>query len=157
MDIVLDDRRAAAPEAQAGQSLDWLTGEVALYGLFVCVAVAIRLGGLSVWPLLDAEIGSALAAWRALQGVAQPTANYVPLLYDANLALFALTRATDAATRLLPALVGSALVLKAGDAAQALFTLPVVGIAIPVAQVSFIFAGLTGAWLLWSIVRTRGL
>jgi ubiquinone biosynthesis protein len=54
-------------------------------------------------------------------------------------------------------IIGSALILMAGDALPTLFTLPVIGLSIPVAQVSFIFAGLTGAWLLWSIIRTRGL
>ncbi len=54
-------------------------------------------------------------------------------------------------------IVGSALILMAGDALATLFTVPLIGISIPVAQVSFIFAGLTGAWLLWSIIRTRGL
>jgi ubiquinone biosynthesis protein len=54
-------------------------------------------------------------------------------------------------------IIGSALILMAGDALPTLFTLPVIGLSVPVAQVSFIFAGLTGAWLLWSIIRTRGL
>jgi len=47
--------------------------------------------------------------------------------------------------------------LMGGAEIQTLFRLPWLGIAIPVAQVSFIFAGLTGAWLLWSIVRTKGM
>ena len=54
-------------------------------------------------------------------------------------------------------IIGSALIMMAGDALSTLFTLPVVGLSVPVAQVSFVFAGLTGAWLLWSIIRTRGL
>ena len=54
-------------------------------------------------------------------------------------------------------IIGSALILMAGDALTTLFTLPMIGLSIPVAQMSFIFAGLTGAWLLWSIIRTRGL
>ena len=44
-----------------------------------------------------------------------------------------------------------------GSEIQALFQIPGLGIAIPVAQVSFVLAGLTGAWLLWSILRTRGM
>jgi ubiquinone biosynthesis protein len=54
-------------------------------------------------------------------------------------------------------IVGSALILMGGTEIQALFRVPVIDVTIPVAQVSFILAGLTGAWLLWSIVRTRGL
>jgi ubiquinone biosynthesis protein len=54
-------------------------------------------------------------------------------------------------------IIGSALILMGGDAAQTLFQIPGVGFAIPVAQVSFVLAGLTGAWLLWSIVRTKGM
>ena len=54
-------------------------------------------------------------------------------------------------------IIGSALILMAGDALTTLFTLPVIGLSIPVAQVSFVLAGLTGAWLRWSIIRSRGL
>jgi ubiquinone biosynthesis protein len=54
-------------------------------------------------------------------------------------------------------IVGSALILMGGDKVQALFRIPWLGATIPVAQVSFILAGLTGAWLLWSIVRTKGM
>ena len=54
-------------------------------------------------------------------------------------------------------IVGSALILMGGTEIQALFQIPGLGMAIPVAQVSFILAGLTGAWLLWSIIRSRGM
>jgi ubiquinone biosynthesis protein len=54
-------------------------------------------------------------------------------------------------------IIGSALILMGGTEIQALFQIPGLGLAIPVAQVSFILAGLTGAWLLWSILRTRGM
>jgi ubiquinone biosynthesis protein len=54
-------------------------------------------------------------------------------------------------------IVGSALILMGGTEIQALFQIPGLGIAVPVAQVSFILAGLTGGWLLWSIIRTRGM
>jgi ubiquinone biosynthesis protein len=54
-------------------------------------------------------------------------------------------------------IVGSSLILRAGDALPSLFTIPLIGVSVPVAEVSFIFAGLTGAWLIWSIIRTRGL
>jgi ubiquinone biosynthesis protein len=55
-------------------------------------------------------------------------------------------------------ILGSALVLRMGDAAaEALFQIPWLGLSIPFAQLGFIFAGVCGAWLLWSIIRSRGL
>jgi ubiquinone biosynthesis protein len=54
-------------------------------------------------------------------------------------------------------IIGSALILMGGEGTQTLFRIPGLGFAVPVAQVSFILAGLTGAWLLWSIIRTRGM
>ena len=54
-------------------------------------------------------------------------------------------------------IIGSALILMGGTEIQALFQIPGMDLAIPVAQVSFVLAGLTGAWLLWSIIRTRGM
>ncbi len=54
-------------------------------------------------------------------------------------------------------IVGSALILMGGSEVTALFQIPGLNIAVPVAQVSFILAGITGAWLLWSIIRTKGM
>ena len=54
-------------------------------------------------------------------------------------------------------IVGSALILMAGPDVSGLFRIPGLNVSIPVAQVSFIAAGLTGAWLLWSIIRSRGM
>ena len=54
-------------------------------------------------------------------------------------------------------IIGSALILMVGDAASTLFTLPIVDISLPIAQIGFVFAGLAGAWLLWSVIRSRGL
>ena len=54
-------------------------------------------------------------------------------------------------------IIGSALILRAGPDIRALFQVPGLDVAIPVAQVSFVLAGLTGAWLLWSIIRSRGM
>lgn len=54
-------------------------------------------------------------------------------------------------------IIGSALILRAGPDIKALFRVPGLDVAIPVAQVSFVVAGLTGAWLLWSIIRSRGM
>jgi len=54
-------------------------------------------------------------------------------------------------------IVGSALILMGGSEVTALFQIPGLNVAVPVAQVSFILAGITGAWLLWSIIRTKGM
>jgi ubiquinone biosynthesis protein len=53
-------------------------------------------------------------------------------------------------------IVGSALILAAGERA-AMFRLPFVDANLPVAQLGFVVAGLLGAWLLFSIIRSRGL
>jgi ubiquinone biosynthesis protein len=54
-------------------------------------------------------------------------------------------------------IIGSALILMVGDAVHALFTIPWIGVSLPIAQIGFVFAGLAGAWLLWSVIRTKGL
>jgi len=53
-------------------------------------------------------------------------------------------------------IVGSAFILAAGERA-ATFRLPFIDINLPVAQLGFVMAGLLGAWLLFSIIRSRGL
>ncbi len=50
-------------------------------------------------------------------------------------------------------IIGSALLIQSGRA----FTLPILGVDFPIAQVSFVIAMLLGARLLWSIVRSRGM
>ena len=54
-------------------------------------------------------------------------------------------------------IIGSALVLMVGDAVSTLFTVPIVNVSLPIAQIGFIFAALAGAWLLWSVIRSKGL
>jgi len=51
--------------------------------------------------------------------------------------------------------VGSALALTAGP--EVCFRIPFTEIALPIPQIGFIVAGLMGAWLLFSIMRSRGL
>lgn len=53
-------------------------------------------------------------------------------------------------------IVGSALAMVAGRDA-AIFRLPFTDIALPIPQIGFIMAGLLGAWLLFSILRSKGL
>ncbi len=87
-----------------------VTVELAAYVAITLAALAVRLVELGRWPLLPAEAQTALAAWRTLQGNAWRPNAYVPLLYDAHVAVFWLTQATDVTARLLPALAGAALV-----------------------------------------------
>ena len=88
-----------------------LTVEVVLYAILALAGLALRLAALGRWPLLQAEAETALAALRTVRGSPLGPLEYTPLLYNVNLVLFSLTRATDASTRLLPALLGSGLVV----------------------------------------------
>lgn len=51
-------------------------------------------------------------------------------------------------------IVGSALVIAGGD--EATFRLPLIGVVLPIAEIGFIVAGLMAAWLVISIIRSRG-
>lgn len=53
-------------------------------------------------------------------------------------------------------IMGSAMVLLGGEKA-ATFRLPFTNIGLPIPQIGFVVAGLLGAWLLFSIVRSKGL
>ncbi|NLG29337.1 MAG: hypothetical protein GX557_15615, partial [Chloroflexi bacterium] len=53
-------------------------------------------------------------------------------------------------------IVGSALIV-AGGGNAATFTLPFTAISIPIAQIGFVLSGLLGLWLLFSIIRSKGL
>jgi len=53
-------------------------------------------------------------------------------------------------------IVGSALILAGGENA-AVFRLPFTDVTLPIPQIGFVMAGLLGAWLLFSIVRSKGL
>ncbi len=53
-------------------------------------------------------------------------------------------------------IIGSALILLGGEEA-AVFFIPFTDIRLPVPQIGFILAALLGAWLLFSIIRSRGL
>ncbi|HHX63318.1 MAG TPA: hypothetical protein GX702_00335 [Chloroflexi bacterium] len=88
-----------------------ITREILAYAVILLGGLAVRLVALGRWPLLEGEIGTALAAWRALQGQGAPVGGYVPALFNAQFVLFALTRAGDFTVRLLPALVGAGLPL----------------------------------------------
>lgn len=52
-------------------------------------------------------------------------------------------------------IIGSALIILGGQAVSA-WQIPLIGVALPVAQISFILAGVLAAWLLFSIIRSKG-
>jgi uncharacterized protein (TIGR03663 family) len=83
-----------------------LTVEIGLYGIIVALALAVRLYRLGQAPLSTSEAQLALAAWR---GTTPPIVSS-PLLYWVNALLFAILGSSDGLARLVPALVGSALV-----------------------------------------------
>ena len=53
-------------------------------------------------------------------------------------------------------IVGSSLLILGGGEA-AVFHVPLLRVGLPIAEVAFVFAGLAGAWLLLSVIRSRGL
>jgi uncharacterized protein (TIGR03663 family) len=88
-----------------------VTIETAGYMGLALLAAALRLYQLGAAPLSAHEAGEAMAAWRLVHpGLAPPTPAS-PLLFGVMAFLFAIANASDGAARLLPALVGSALVL----------------------------------------------
>ncbi len=99
-------------QAGQGRAPDWpaLTLESLICAVLLGSAAFIRFYALGRWPLLESEAGQALAAWRFLHGGA-PSPAAVPLLFDSALLGFFLFGAGDAAARLLPAILGTALVL----------------------------------------------
>lgn len=87
-----------------------LTLEAVLYGALLLAAAFIRFYDLGRWPLLTEEATQALAAWRFLHG--QPVGSgAVPFLFGGALASFFAFGANDAVARLVPAALGTALVL----------------------------------------------
>lgn len=53
-------------------------------------------------------------------------------------------------------IIGSALIILGGEAAS-MWRLPMLGIRLPIAQISFAIAGILAVWLLLSILRSKGL
>jgi uncharacterized protein (TIGR03663 family) len=86
-----------------------MTVEIALWGVVVFTALALRLTDLGAAPLTNVEAREATLAWRAARGQGFPTANYSPLLLSANGLFFTLFGTGDGLARLLPALCGALL------------------------------------------------
>jgi uncharacterized protein (TIGR03663 family) len=102
------DVRQVEPDTQ-DPPFAWLTWEIALYGLILTLALALRLGWLETRIMDVSEAHQAWQAWRLATGKT-PTGSYSPLLLSGQALVFALFGASDAAARLLPVLAGSALV-----------------------------------------------
>jgi len=83
-----------------------ITIQVGLYAIVVALGLAVRLYRLDLAPLSTSEAQLALAAWR---GTAPPL-GASPLLFWVNALLFSIFGGGDGLARLVPALVGSALV-----------------------------------------------
>lgn len=90
--------------------LPWLTFEVAFYGVILAVAAALRVGGLGLRVMDVPEAWQAWQAWQLVHGQAV-TGDYSPLLLSGQALLFFLLGGGDVVARLLPAVVGSAMVL----------------------------------------------
>jgi len=108
----MPDRTELAHGASQTDPPTWpkLTLEAVLYAALLAGAAFIRFFDLGRWPLLAGEAQQALAAWRFVQG--QPTgAAGAPLLFDGAVAGFFAFGASDAVARLVPAFLGTALVL----------------------------------------------
>ncbi len=89
-----------------------MTVEAAAWIVLAAVGLVLRLAALGAAPLTGAEAGQAMLAWRAATGQGMPVAGaYSPVLLWGNVLLFWLFGATDAAARLLPALLGGGLVV----------------------------------------------
>ena len=100
----------ASTDAQRHPPFSWLTFEIALYGLILILALALRLGWLELRIMDLPEADQAWQAWRLATGQV-PAGSYSPLLLSGQALLFGLFGASDVAARLLPALAGSALVV----------------------------------------------
>jgi len=92
------------------ETLSWLTVEVGLYGLMLALALALRLGGLTIRIMDTPEAAQALQSWHLSHGDAA-TGSYSPLLALGQILAFSLFGASDVTARLFPALAGSILVL----------------------------------------------
>jgi uncharacterized protein (TIGR03663 family) len=87
--------------------LSWLTVEVALYILIGMIAAGLRFYALGAQPLRESEAAQALAAWRFLGF----DVGYSPLLFLGNVFCFAVLGASEAMSRLVPALSGTLLAI----------------------------------------------
>jgi uncharacterized protein (TIGR03663 family) len=88
----------------------WLTVESALYIGLVLVAGVLRFWALGSQPLQEREAELALDVWRFYTGGAASIRGHSPLLFHGTTLAYALFGASDYATRVIPALAGTAMV-----------------------------------------------
>jgi 4-amino-4-deoxy-L-arabinose transferase-like glycosyltransferase len=108
-----DTTGAAANDASGDVHSNALTVEHALYALIVLAGFALRFVNLGVAPLTPVEAHEAWSAWLAATGtsVLQSPAPASALYYGLQSLLFFVVGANDFLARLLPALMGTALLL----------------------------------------------
>lgn len=106
----LEFTRAPADSEGASAAYPALTVEAGLYAALFLMALVVRLLYIGAAPLAADEAAQALASWHFVRGIADPFTGS-PLLFTGNAVVFALFGATDTSARLLPALLGSMLVL----------------------------------------------
>ncbi len=97
-------------QTRAQETLPALTIEATLYIAFALVGLLLRLLALDGAPLSSDEARQALASWNFARGMFDPFTGS-PLLFTGNASVFALFGASDATARMIPALVGGALIL----------------------------------------------
>jgi uncharacterized protein (TIGR03663 family) len=88
----------------------WLTVESALYIGLVLIAGLLRFCALGAQPLQEKEAELALNVWRFSTGGAASIRGFSPLLFHGTTLSYALFGASDYATRMIPALAGTAMV-----------------------------------------------
>lgn len=102
---------AAPPLALTPRSLlNAISLEAGLYSMLFAAALVTRFAGLGARPLAEHEAAVANAAWQFLQGTPN---GYIgsPFLFSTNALLFFLGGPSDATVRLVPAIIGSGLVM----------------------------------------------
>ena len=102
-----------SPSTQASL-VQWLTIERMAYGAIAILALLLRLVGLGNLPMAPGEAAQAMAALGLIGHTgALPAAGASPLLLSLHSLTFLLTRASESAARVWPALAGVLLVLLA--------------------------------------------
>ena len=108
----MPERARATSQAGHSNEPDWpgLTVEAVIYVALFIGAAFVRFYDLGRWPLLTGEATRALAAWRFLHAQG-PGDGSAPFLFLGTLLGFFTFGASDAVVRLVPALLGTGLVL----------------------------------------------
>ncbi len=110
----IQEAQPANPIESGGLTLrqlsDLITAETAAYGLILFASFALRLFALGDRPLAEHEAAPAWAGWQFVQGQGIGTSPS-PFLFTTSILTFALGAANDLSARLIPAIIGSLVVL----------------------------------------------